>query len=318
MKAITQDRYGSADVLELRDIEPPTIGDGDVLIRVEAAGVDAGVWHLMTGTPYLVRLATGLRAPKTRVRGMDVAGRVEAVGAKVTRFEPGDEVFGVCEGAFADFAVAKPDKLVPKPTNVSAEQAAAVPTSATTALRALRDTGGVQSGQSVLVIGAGGGVGSFAVQLAKAFGAEVTGVCSTSKIDLVKSLGADHVVDYTREDITGRYDLILDIAGNRPLRTVRRLLTPRGTLVIVGGEGGGRWLGMGRQFRALAVSPFVRQRLRMMIAVTGEKDLLFLAELLEAGKLVPAVERIYPLSETPEAIRRWAAGQALGKLVITV
>jgi len=318
MKAITQDRYGSADVLELRDIEPPTIGDGDVLIRVEAAGVDAGVWHLMTGTPYLVRLATGLRAPKTRVRGMDVAGRVEAVGAKVTRFEPGDEVFGVCEGAFADFAVAKPDKLVPKPTNVSAEQAAAVPTSATTALRALRDTGGVQSGQSVLVIGAGGGVGSFAVQLAKAFGAEVTGVCSTSKIDLVKSLGADHVVDYTQENITGSYDLILDIAGNRPLRTLRRLLTPRGTLVIVGGEGGGRWLGMGRQFRALAIGPFVRQRLRMMIAFTGEKDLLFLAELLEAGKLVPAVERTYPLSETPEAIRRWAAGQALGKLVITV
>jgi NADPH:quinone reductase-like Zn-dependent oxidoreductase len=318
MKAITQDRYGSADVLELHDVERPSVGDGDVLIRVEAAGVDAGVWHLMTGTPYLVRLSTGLRAPKTRVRGMDVAGRVEAVGAGVTRFKPGDEVFGVCGGAFADFALAKPDKLVLKPANLTAVQAAAVPTSAVTALRALRDAGAVQSGQRVLVIGAGGGVGSFAVQLAKVFGAEVTGVCSTSKVDLVKSLGADQVVDYTRQDLTGHYDLVLDIAGNRPLRTLRRLLTPRGTLVIVGGEGGGGWLGMGRQFRALVVSPFVRQRLRMMIAITGEKDLRFLGDLLEAGKLVPAVERTYPLSETPDAVRRWAAGQAHGKLVITV
>ena len=319
MKAITQDRYGSADVLELRDIEPPTIGDGDVLIRVEAAGVDAGVWHLMTGTPYLVRLATGLRAPKTRVRGMDVAGRVEAVGAKVTQFQPGDEVFGVCEGAFADFALAKPDKLVPKPTNVSAEQAAAVPTSATTALRALRDTGGVQSGQSVLVIGAGGGVGSFAVQLAKAFGAEVTGVCSTSKIDLVKSLGADHVVDYTQENITGSYDLILDIAGNRPLRTLRRLLTPRGTLVIVGGEGGGRWMGgFTRNLRAPVLSRFVGQRLRMLASKENQEDLQTLGELIQAGKLTPRIGRTYPLGEVPEAIRALEAGDTRGKIVITV
>jgi NADPH:quinone reductase-like Zn-dependent oxidoreductase len=319
MKAIVQDRYGSADVLELQDIDIPAVGDDEVLLRVAAAGVDASVWHLMTGQPYLVRLGFGLRAPKQRVRGFDVAGRVEAVGAKVTGFRPGDEVFGVCTGSFAEYASARPDKLVPKPANVTAEQAAAVPTSGVTALRALRDAGRVQPGQTVLIIGAGGGVGTFAVQLAKEFGAEVTGVCSTAKVDLVRSIGADHVVDYTREDFTGRYDLIVDTAGNRPLTRLQRALTPRGTLVIIGGEGGGRWLGgFDRQLRALALDPFIRQRLRVPIVVTTKKDLLFLAELMEAGELAPAVERTYPLSEAPDAVRRWTAGQVRGKVVLTV
>ena len=324
MKAIVQDSYGSADVLELRQIDRPAVSDDDLLVRVQAAGVDPGVWHLMTGLPYLVRImGFGLRKPKVRIRGRDVAGRVEAVGKNVTGFQPGDEVFGICEGSFAEYASARPDMLAPKPANVTFEQAAAVPISGLTALQALRDTGQVQPGQQVLVIGAGGGVGTFAVQLAKAFGAEVTGVCSTTKADLVRSIGADDAIDYTREDFADgkrRFDLILDTAGNRSLSHLRRALAPRGTLVIVGGEGGSRWLGgFDRQIlRAPLLSPFVSQTLRPLISKEAKADLVALKELIEAGKLTPVIDRTYPLIEAPEAIRYLAEGHARGKIVITV
>jgi NADPH:quinone reductase-like Zn-dependent oxidoreductase len=323
MKAIVQDTYGSPDVLELRDIEKPVVGDGDVLVRVLAAGVDPDVWHLMTGLPYLVRImGYGLRAPKTRVRGRDVAGRVEAIGRNVTRLQPGDEVFGICEGSFAEYANAPEDKVLPKPANLTFEQAAAVPISAITALQALRDKGEVQPGQRVLVIGAAGGVGAFAVQLAKAFGAEVTGVCSTTKADLVRSIGANHVIDYTRDDFADGehlYDLILDTAGNRSLSHLRRALAAKGTLVIVGGEGGGRWSGgFDRSFRALMLSPFVGQKLRMLISPERNEDLQSLKELIEAGRVTPVIDRTYPLSGAPEAIRYLAEGHARGKVVITV
>jgi NADPH:quinone reductase-like Zn-dependent oxidoreductase len=240
MKAMTQDRYGSADVLTLDDIAVPAAGDDEVLIRVRAAGVGPDVWHLMTGRPYIVRLmGNGLRRPKTRVPGWDVAGSVEGVGRHATRVQVRDEVFGFCGGgAFAEYACARADKVAPKPANLTFEQAASVPVSGTTALRGLRDAGAIQAGQAVLIIGASGGVGTFAVQLAKVFGAHVTGVCSTAKVDLVRSIGADHVIDYTREDFADgaqRYDLILDTAGQRSLSHLRRALTPRGTLVIVGG-----------------------------------------------------------------------------------
>jgi NADPH:quinone reductase-like Zn-dependent oxidoreductase len=293
-----------------------------VLVRVHAAGLDPGVWHLMTGRPYFVRLGFGLRRPRTRVRGRDMAGRVEAVGGKVTRFRPGDEVFGVGEGSFARYACAREDKLAPKPARLSFEQAATVPISAITALQALRDKGKVRPGQRVLVIGAAGGVGSFAVQLAKAYGAEVTGVCSTTKVDLVRSLGADHVVDYTRRDVTDggrRHDLVIDTAGNRPLSHLRRTLTPTGTLVLVGGEGGGRLFGrFDRLLRAVLLSPFLRQRLRVLVSMERRKDLETLRELIEAGTLTPVVDRTYPLGEVPEAIRYLEAGHARGKVAITV
>jgi NADPH:quinone reductase-like Zn-dependent oxidoreductase len=323
MKAIVQDTYGAADVLELREIDQPVPTDDEVLVRVEAAGVDAGVWHLMTGLPYLVRLfGFGVRRPKVRVRGRDVAGRVEAVGRKVTRFRPGDAVFGICEGSFAEYACVREDKAAPKPASLTFEQAAAVPVSALTALQGLRDKGQVQPGQKVLIIGAAGGVGSFAVQLAKAFGAEVTGVASTTKADLVRSIGADDVVDYTRDDVADgarHWDLILDTAGRRTLSQLRRALTPRGTLVIVGGEGGGRWLGgTDRLLRALLLSPFVRQRLRGFVSTEGKEDIERLRELIEAGKLTPLIDRTYPLREAPEAIRYWGQGHARGKVVITV
>jgi NADPH:quinone reductase-like Zn-dependent oxidoreductase len=323
MNAIVQDIYGSSDVLELRDIDRPVAGDGDVLVRVHAAGVDRGVWHLMTGLPYLVRiLGYGLRTPKTRVRGTDVAGRVESVGKDVTQFQPGDQVFGICDGSFAEYACAREDKFVRKPANLTFEQAAAVPTSALTALQGLRDAGKLEPGQKVLIIGASGGVGTFAVQIAKALGAEVTGVCSTTKTDLVRSIGADRAIDYTREDFgDGRrhYDVILDIAGNRSLSHLRRALTPQGTLVIVGGEGGGRWLGgMDRQLRALMLSPFVRQTLRSLFSMPRKEDLQFVKELVDAGKVTPVIDRTYPLREVPEAIRYLTAGHARGKVVITV
>ena len=323
MKAIIQDAYGSANVLALGDIEKPTVGDGDVLIRVHAAGLDPGVWHLLTGRPYLVRImGYGLRKPKTRVPGMDLAGRVEAVGKDVARFRPGDEVFGSCNGAFAEYACAREDNLSPKPDTLTFEQAAAVPVSGLTALQGLRDAGQVKPGQKVLIIGAAGGVGTFAVQIAKALGAEVTGVCSTTKTELVRSIGADHAIDYTREDFTNgpvRYDVMLDTAGNRPLSHLRRALTPQGTLVIIGGEGGGRWLGgVDRQLWALLLSPFVSQTFRPMLARIRTEDLQFLKELVEAGKVTPVIDRTYPLSEVPEAIRHWEAGHARGKIVITV
>ena len=267
MKAIVQDTYGSADVLELRDIDKPMFGDEDVLVGVRAAGVNPGVWHLMAGQPYLVRAFSGLRKPRNRVAGQDVAGRVEAVGRDVTRFQPGDEVFGTCNGSFAEYACAREHKFVPKPASLSFEQAAAVPDSAVTALEGLRDVAKVKPGQKVLIIGAAGGIGTFAVQIAKALGAEVTGVCSTTKTDLVRSIGADHAIDYTREDFADgreRYDVILDTAGRRSLSHLRRALTPQGTLVIVGGEGGGRWFGVGRQLRAFVLSRFVSHSLRSL------------------------------------------------------
>ena len=323
MKAIVQDVYGTADVLELRDVVTPEVGDDEVLVRVHAAGVDRGVWHLMTGLPYLVRIAgVGVRRPKTKVRGSDVAGTVEAVGTRVTRFRPGDEVMGTCDGSFAEYAAAPEVKLAPKPAGLTFEQAAAVPVSGSTALQAVRDQGRIHDGDRVLILGASGGVGTFAVQLAKAFGGEVTGVCSTAKVDLVRSLGADHVVDYTRDDPTDRrrcYDLILDIGGNRPVPRLRRALTDRGTLVIVGGEGGGRWFGgLQRPARALVTSPFVRQRLRTFVAREHYEQLLVLTELVNAGRLTPVVDRTYPLSEAPEAIRYLESGHARGKVVVSV
>lgn len=322
MRAVVQDRYGPADVLELREVERPRQRDDEVLVRVHAAAVDPGVWHLMTGLPYLVRLGYGLRAPRSRVRGADLAGRVEAVGPGVTGLRPGDEVFGVCDGSFAEYAVARPRSLAPKPATLTFEEAAAVPTSGLTALQGLRDVGGVRAGHEVLVVGAAGGVGSFAVQIARALGAQVTGVCSGAKAELVRSLGARHVVDYAREDFTRagrRYDVILDTAGNRPLSALRRALAPRGTLVVVGGEGGGRWIGgVDRQLRAMLLSPFVRQRLRAFVSTARSEDLAVLKDLIEDGKLAPVIERTYALAEVPTAVRHLEAGRARGKLVVAV
>jgi NADPH:quinone reductase-like Zn-dependent oxidoreductase len=323
MKAIVQDTYGETDVLELRDIDKPEIADDEVLVRVHAAGVDRGVWHLMTGLAYPIRLAGyGLRAPKTPVPGMDLAGVVEAVGNNVTRFRPGDEVFGIGKGAYAEYARAPENKLAPKPANLSFEQAAVVAISGSTALQAVRDKGRVEPGQKVLIIGASGGVGTYAVQLAKAFGAEVTGVCSTTKVDMVRSIGADHVIDYTRADFADgqqRYDVILDIGGNRSLSHVRRALTRKGTLVLVGGEDGGRWLGgMDRQLRMLLLSPFVGQQLRSLISKENYEDLIVLTELIEAGKVTPVIDRTFPLTEAPKAIRYMEEGHVRGKVVISV
>jgi NADPH:quinone reductase-like Zn-dependent oxidoreductase len=321
MRAIVQKEYGTADVLRLAEIERPSIGADEVLVKVRAAGLDRGTWHLMAGMPYAARLAVGLRAPKNPVPGLDVAGVVVAVGSEITRFKPGDEVFGISKGSFAEFAAARESKLARKPSNLSFEQAAAVPVSGMTALRGLSDAGHLQAGQKVLILGASGGVGSYAVQIAKALGAEVTGVCSTSKRDLVRSIGADHVIDYTQEDFAKgdkRYDLILDIGGNSPLSRLRRALAPRGTLVIVGGEGRGSWIGMDRQVRALALSPFVGQRLTMLGPKEHYTVLERLTELIEDGKLVPAIEQTYPLSEMPNAMRHLEAGRARGKLVIAV
>jgi NADPH:quinone reductase-like Zn-dependent oxidoreductase len=323
MKAIVQDRYGSADVLEFRAIEDPVVGDGDVLVRVHAAGCGPDVWHLMTGMPYMARPAIGLRRPKIGVRGWDVAGTVEAVGANVKGFLPGDQVMGTAEGSFAELVIAQPDKLVAKPAGLSFEQAAAVPISGTTALRAVRDKGNVQPGQTVLVIGAAGGVGSLAVQIAKAFAGRVTAVSSTSKADLVRSIGADDVIDYTRDDFTDgarRWDVIIDTAGRRPLSQLRRALTPKGTLVIVGGDGGGNWTGgfFRGMLRAPLVSLFVGQKLGGLNSKVKQEDLQALKELIEAGKVTPVIDRAYPLIEAPDAIRYLAEGHARGKIVITV
>ena len=323
MKAIIQDVYGSTEVLELRDVDKPVPADDDVLIRVRAAGVDQGVWHLMTGLPYLTRaVGFGLRAPKTGIRGREVAGEVEAIGSNVVGFRPGDEVFGTCEGSFAEYACAKEGKLAQKPANLSFEQAAAVPISAVTALQGIRDSGQVQPGQDVLIVGAGGGVGAYAVQLAKAFGAQVTGVCSTGKLELVRSVGADHVIDYKHDDFAdGRkqYDLILDTAGNRRLSVLRRALKPHGTLVIVGGEGGGKWTGgFGRSLRAAALSPFVGQKLKGLLAVERAQDLRALADLIEAGTVKPVIDRSFALGDAPAAIQYMHEGRARGKVVVTV
>jgi NADPH:quinone reductase-like Zn-dependent oxidoreductase len=321
MRAIVQDTYGTADTWRLTDIDRPEIAEGEVLVQVRAAGLDRGTWHLMTGLPYLGRLALGFRKPKQPVPGIDLAGTVVAVGSSVTRFAVGDEVFGIGRGSYAEYAAAREDKLAGKPTSLTFEQAAGVPVSGLTAIQALRDAGRVVAGQRVLVIGASGGVGTYAVQLAKSFGAEVTGVCSTAKTDLVLALGADHVLDYTRDDFadgTRQYDLILDVGGNAPVSRLRRALTPTGTIVIVGGEGGGRWTGgIGRQLRAAARSPFVRQRLTMVVTKQRQADLEQLAQIIDAGELTPSIERTYPLHQAPEAMRHLEAGQARGKLVIT-
>jgi NADPH:quinone reductase-like Zn-dependent oxidoreductase len=324
MRAIVQDTYGPADVLELREIEMPEVGENDVLVRVRAAGSGPDVWHIMTGQPYMARAALGFRRPKVRVRGWDVAGTVQAVGASVTDFRPGDDVMGVAEGgSFAEYAVTSPDKLVRKPASLSFEQAAALPISGVTALQAVRDKAHVQPGQTVLVVGAGGGVGTLAVQVAKAFGAHVTGVASSSKLDLVRSIGADDVIDYTREDFTDgsmKWDVIVDTAGRRPLRRLRRALAPKGTLVVVGGDGGGRWTGgfFRGMLRGPLVSPFVGQKLMGLNSKVTREDLQGVAELAEAGKLTPVIGHTYALSETPEAIRELEAGHAAGKLVIAV
>ena len=325
MKAIVQDEYGTAaeDVLRLAEVAEPTIGDDEVLVRVRAASVDRGTWHIMTGLPYAIRVAGfGLRRPKAINPGRSVAGTVEAVGKDVTRFQRGDEVFGIGEGAFAEYARAPENKLAPKPANLTFEQAAAVAISGLPALQGLRDRGRVEAGQTVLIIGASGGVGTFAVQLAKAFGAEVTAVCSTSKVEMVRSLGADHVIDYSRDDFAAgeqRYDVILDIGGNASLSRLRRALAPEGTLVIVGGETGGRWLGgSDRQVRALLLSRFVGERLTTFISSENHEDLLVLKELIESGKVTPVIDRTYPLTEAPQAIRYLELGHARGKVVITV
>ena len=322
MRAIVQDTYGCADVLRIAQIPRPKVADNQMLIRVHAAGLDRGTWHLMTGKPYLQRLVLGFRGPRNPVPGRDVAGTVVAVGPAVTRFSVGDEVYGIGPGSFAEYTVARQDRLARKPANTTFEQAAVVPVSAMTALRALSDVGHVATGQKVLVVGASGGVGSYAVQLAKAFGAEVTGVASTGKLDLVQALGADHVIDYTREnfaDGTKRYDLILDIAGNPTLSRLRRALTPTGTAVIVGGEEGGNLTGgMNRQFRALALSPLVRQRLTMLTPKEHATVLERLTELIEAGQVTPSIDRTYPLERVPEAMRQLEAGDVRGKIAITI
>jgi NADPH:quinone reductase-like Zn-dependent oxidoreductase len=311
MQAIVRDRYGSADVLRLARIARP-----------EAGELDRGAWHLMTGRPYAIRLGTGLRAPRHPGLGREVSGTVAAVGTAVTGFAVGDEVYGIGQGSFAEYAVARADKLAPKPANVTFEQAAVVPVSGLTALQALRDAGRLQPGQHVLIIGASGGVGSFAVQLAKALGAQVTGVCSTTKLDLVRSLGADEVLDYTQDDWADgahRYDLILDIAGNPTPSRLRRALNPAGTAVIVGGEGRGSLTGgMDRQLRALALSMVVRQRFTGLLCKENSTDLQQLTQLIEAGKVTPSVDRSYPLAEVPEAVRHLDTGRARGKVAITV
>ncbi|PNI08708.1 NAD(P)-dependent alcohol dehydrogenase [Arthrobacter sp. AFG7.2] len=323
MKAIVQDIYGTADVLGLREVPRPVPGEREVLVRVRAAGVDQGVWHLMTGLPYLIRLfGFGLMKPKVPVRGREVAGVVEAVGAGVTRFDVGDGVFGTSEGSFAEYVCAKEDRLARKPRNLTYEEAAVAPISGVTALQAVRDAGEVTVGQKVLVIGAAGGVGSFAVQIAKAFGAAVTGVCSTGTVDLVRELGADAVVDYTRELFPAGgtlYDVIVDTAGNRPLSLLRRVLAPRGTLVIVGGESGGKLTGgFERSLGASLVSLFSRQKLKGLVSKETHLDLEALTSLIEAGSVKPVVDRIYPLAEAPAAVRDLREGRNRGKVAITV
>lgn len=328
MRAIVQEAYGSADVLHQVLIPRPTIKENEVLVRVLAAGLDRGTWHVASCLPYALRLAYGFKAPRNPVPGLDLAGTVEAVGAKVTRFAVGDQVFGSGKGSFAEYASARENQLAHKPRNVSFEQAAVVPVSACTALIALR-AGGIDPSRGampqplkVLVTGASGGVGSYAVQFAKAAGAEVTGVASTTKLDLVRTLGADHVIDYTAQDFAdgaGQYDVIIDIAGNPTISQLRRALSASGKAVITGGEEGGSWTGsLDRQFRAVALSPFIRQRLTMIVGTQGAEDLEYIAGLLAAGTLTPAIDRTYPLARVPDAMRYFDAGKARGKIAITI
>lgn len=323
MKAIIQDRYGvAADVWQLKELPIPRPGPDKVLVRVHAAAVDVGVWHLLSGRPYLVRLmGFGFRGPKVKIPGLGLAGTVEAVGAAVTSLKPGDEVFGWCEGSFAEHIQTSPETLLPKPRNVTFEQAAAAPVSGITALHALQ-AAGVKAGQHVLITGAGGGVGSFAVQIAKAWGARVTGVCSPAKVEFVRSIGADEVVDYTRSDFTRngqRYGAIIDTAGRRSLGSLRRALTPTGSLVLVGGEGGDAILGgFDRAIRAALLSRFVRQDLRMLMSVERKEDLAVLKDMIEAGSLCPQVDRAFPLAEAAAAIDHLHSGRPKGKVVLTM
>jgi len=323
MRAIVQEAYGTADVLRPGTLDVPAPGDGEVLVHVRAAGLDRGTWHLMTGLPRMARLMSGLRTPKRRVPGLDLAGTVVAAGSNVTRFSPGDEVYGIGAGSFAEFAVAKEAKLARKPANLTFEQAAVVPVSGLTALQAVRDIGRVQAGQRVLVTGASGGVGSYAVQVAAALGAEVTGVCSTSKLDLVRSLGAAHVIDYTQEDFADRpdqYDVIIDINGNTGVVRLARRLSPRGVAAIVGGENGGTWTGgfLGRPIRAMALSVFSRKRLAMVMAKETGVDLDELRTMIEAGQVTPAVDSVFALEDAADAMRHLEAGLVRGKVAISV
>jgi NADPH:quinone reductase-like Zn-dependent oxidoreductase len=323
MKAVVQSHYSPApeNLFRVTQIDRPTIGDGEVLVRVHAASVDRGTWHIMAGLPYPIRLAGfGLRRPKYANPGRCLAGTVESVDVGGTGFAPGDEVYGTCNASFAEYAAVPTDQLAPKPANLTYEQAAAVPISAVTALQGLRDRGRVEPGHTVLIVGASGGVGTFAVQIAKAFGAEVTGVCSTAKVDLVRSLGADHVIDYTDDDIDARrYDVVLDTGGHRSLRRLRRTLTRRGRLVIVGSETDGRWLGgFDRTIRAMLLSPFVSQTLAPLASSENAADLIVLTGLIEAGQVTPVVDRTYPLAEAAAAIRHLLDGKARGKLVVSV
>jgi NADPH:quinone reductase-like Zn-dependent oxidoreductase len=321
MKAIVYHNYGSPDVLKCEEIEKPSAGDGEVLIKVRTASVNPLDWHFMRGAPYFVRLMTGLRKPKIARLGVDVAGQVEAVGGNVTQFKPGDEVFGSCRGAFAEYVCTFERALVAKPDNVTFEQAASAPVAAITALQGLRDKGRIQPGWKVLINGAAGGVGTFAVQIAKSFGADVTGVSSTRNVDLVRSIGADRVVDYTQEDFTRsgqRYDLIFDTVGNHSLSAYRRVLNPKGTYVAVGGPAG-RWFDpMADLIKMLALSPFVSQKLVVFMARLSKEDLTVMRDLMAAGKVTPVIDRRYRLSEVPEAIRYLEAGHARGKVVIAM
>jgi NADPH:quinone reductase-like Zn-dependent oxidoreductase len=319
MRAIIQDRYGSAEVLEARDIDRPPIGDDEVLVHIRAASAHVGDWILMTGVPYVMRLGTGLSKPKNPVPGTDIAGTIDAVGPQVQSLRPGDDVFGWCTGAFAEYARAPENQLVKKPANLTFEQAAAVGVSASTALQLLRDDANVQPGQKVLINGASGGVGTFAVQIAKAFGAEVTGVCSTKNLEMVHSIGADHVIDYTQQDFRDadvRYDVILDNVGDHSMAETRRVLTPNGTLLS---NGGGHAAGkLGRTIRGFLVSLVVRQQGRPSVKTQNRSDLIALKELVEAGQVRPVIGGTYPLSRTADAISQVAAGHARGTLVIAV
>jgi NADPH:quinone reductase-like Zn-dependent oxidoreductase len=326
MKAVVYTNYGSPDVLEIRDVKKPVPNDDQVLVKVRAASLNPLDWHYMEGTPYIMRaMGTGLRKPKSPRLGVDLAGQVEAVGKNVTQFKPGDEVFGTGHGAaFAEYVCAGKTKLVLKPANITFEQAAAVPIAALTALQGLRDKGHVQPGQKVLINGASGGVGTFAVQIAKSFGADVTGVCSTRNLDMVRSLGADHVIDYMKDDFTKdaqRYDLILDNVGTQPLSGFRRALKPQGICVMIGGGGPneGRWIGaLARPVKALLLSPFVSQKMSMMLAEIRQEDLTIMRDLMEAGKVTPIVDKTYPLSQVREAMKYLEAGHARGKVILTM
>jgi NADPH:quinone reductase-like Zn-dependent oxidoreductase len=321
MTAIVQEEYGSPDKLELREVEKPVVDDDGVLVRVRVAAVNALDWRVMRGLPYMVRLSEGRRRPENPIRGVDLAGHVEAVGKNVTEFKPGDEVFGERARAFAEYVLGKEDHFAHKPASLTFEQAATLGCAALTALQGLRDKAEVEPGQKVLINGAGGGVGTFSVQIAKAFGAEVTAVCHTHNVEMVRSIGADRVIDYTREDFTKtkeRYDVVFDNVGNRSLRRLRRILTPSGTLVFVGGPHFRFVAPLIRILRGVIVSRFSKQRLRPHLATHSKDDLLVLKELVESGKVTPVIDRTYSLSEVPEAIRYLEEGHARGKVVIAV